>query len=164
MLSVVGAPERACNRCREVLPLRAFGKDARNKSGHRGVCKRCDRRATRVRRTRTAVADLTVVRQAPRPPRDPADLMLTAAETTIGALNPPAGDLDAVLVLMLRNVADLADRAFEAGDVQDFGRCGTLLLRILRELLATRATHHPRPAPTIAAKSNLDHFRRPGDY
>lgn len=156
MLSLVGEPHWPCRTCLEVLPARAFSRDARAKSGHRGVCKRCDRRATRLRRARVGV-DLAIVPAQPRPARDRSTSTAAAAELTIAALDPPAGDADAALVQLLRTVCAMADQTLDEGDVLEFIRCGTLIIRLLRELLATRATGRPSPN-NVPRRSKLDAF------
>ena len=68
------------------------------------------------------------------------ETMVAAAELTIGALDPPAGALDAPLVQMLRDLARLMDEALEDLDVGWYCRHSVAMVRVLRELRATRAT------------------------
>lgn len=135
MLTLVESRERECTKCAEVLPFRAFSRDNRSKTGVRGICKRCDRQATQLRRVNRAGRRFVVV-----PDREPSTAMAEAAELTIGALSPPAADADALLVAALRAIARLADLASDDGDVRAYVKCVGLLVRLLRELLATRAS------------------------
>lgn len=171
--------ERACTRCGETRPLAQFAKDSRTKSGVRAVCKPCDRAATKARRDDARIGRrpgaLILVPQFPAPPEEtsPTEAHPTtganpdgagptsyadAAERFIAALDPPAGDADALLVRSLRGLADLADRyGFGADVVKDTNALVASMVRVQRELAATRAARaksaapEAKPAPRSAA-------------
>lgn len=169
-------PTRRCTTCERDLPLEAFAKDARLKSGVRRVCKSCDRAATAKRRRgdNPRPGALVLVPKFPDPPAPttageaedaranlprashPAvGTYLAAAEAFIDALVPPAGDADALLVRSLRGLAELLDVYSHGVDVvKDTNTIVASMLRVQRELAATRASKAAAP-PAAAPKSRL---------
>lgn len=162
---------RCCTTCERDLPLEAFAKDARLKSGVRRVCKSCDRAATAKRRRgdNPKPGGLVLVGNFPEPPADvPAEspvsqprertsagTYLAAAEAFIDALVPPAGDADALLVRSLRGLAELLDVYSHGPEVvKDTNAIVASMLRVQRELAATRASKAAAP-PAAAPKSRL---------
>ena len=161
--------------CKRELPPSAFAKDARLRSGHRAVCKVCDRAATRARRGDTrAPGGLVLVGNFPEPPPVDAATAIVdavfggarparpqspstyadAAEATIAALVPPAGPADALLVRALRGLSELLD-VYSNGQQLDVVKDTTALvakvLAVQGALAATRATKKDAPAKPEAA-------------
>lgn len=69
----------------------------------------------------------------------------------IGSLAPPAGPQDAVLVQALRAVAKLYEQSYGSGDVGAYCALSGQLIRLQRELAATRATKAKASAEPVAA-------------
>lgn len=98
-----------------------------------------------------------MVPKFPAPPFEPVPPSAAAsghyageAERFLGALVPPAGDADALLVHSLRGLAALADLAVYGGDpVREVNACVAGMIRVQRELAATRASK----AAAVSARS-----------
>jgi hypothetical protein len=176
--------ERVCTGpCGRTLPAAEFARDARLKSGRRARCKKCDRDATAVRRRderigrKPGALALVLAPKFPTPPADsppPAGAeeappkattlggvgtYVDAAEEFIAALDPPAGPADALLVHSLRHTAELADRFRYGLDVvKDTGALHADLVRIQRELAATRAARAKAVMVETSPKSKLGRF------
>lgn len=43
---------KKCSRCLRALPITEFGRRAKNRDGHKGACKQCDREVTRAWQSR----------------------------------------------------------------------------------------------------------------
>lgn len=161
MSRIIGRMDvRDCNACGATRPLADFARDSRNRLGVRGVCKPCERKATNERRANERIGRrpgaLVLVPKFPAPPEDsppPADsptpgaisrgagisTYTDAAEAFLAALDPPAGDADALLVRSLRGLADLADQwAYKVMPDEKLTALVASMVRVQRELAATR--------------------------
>lgn len=175
--------ERTCTTCAQPRPFPdGYAKDSRRPEGRRSECKACERKRTRDRRAgrtpKPGALALVLAPKFPAPPEDPspqeagsepsaptrqqggAGTYSEAAEDFIAALDPPAGDADALLVRSLRGLADLADRySYGADIVKDVNSLVASMVRVQRELAATRAAKgKAASAAESAPKSKLGRF------
>lgn len=83
-----------------------------------------------------------------------------AVEAFLDALTPPAGAADALLVVNLRDMAACADR-LHLGPVEprDLATVTASMIRLQRELAATRAAKSSQGIPVVATKSKFEAFK-----
>jgi hypothetical protein len=170
---------RCCTACRRDLPAAAFNKDARLKAGVRAVCKSCDRAAVAKRRRgdNPKPGALVLVPNFPTPPSFPSadepavrlaapggaalGTFSAAAEAFVNALSPAAGPADALLVRSLRGLAELADVYSHGPEVvKDTNALVTSMLRVQRELAATRASKAQAAPAEQPSRPSAASYRR----
>jgi hypothetical protein len=167
-----------CPRCGRTLPVDAFHKDRTRSTGRVSHCKDC-----KAGRVEAAPKGLVLVPKFPAPPEpstepDPPVAPVstapqsppqpvsyghyaTTAERFIAALDPPAGDADALLVVALRDLAAQGDR-LQLGSLDKTKELNTLtiaLVRVMRELAGTRAAKSAAGSPAAPLPTKLDAFR-----
>jgi hypothetical protein len=85
-----------------------------------------------------------------------------ALESFLGALEPPPGPLDALLVTSLRATARRAD-AIGFGSMNPVAETGAMvstMLRLQTALASTRAARQAAGAPVVPVKSKLSAFKQ----
>ena len=170
---------KRCARCKVWLPVSNFRKK-------RGRCRPCEsveaiaRRAAREAREEESGATVLTF-PVPALPEPPAQLVAPppgvqaapppgvastefqdALDAYLGALEPPPGPLDALLVTSLRATARRAD-AIGFGSLNPVAETAAsvaTMLRLQTALASTRAARQAAGAPVVPVKSKLSSFKQ----
>ena len=170
---------KRCTRCHVWLPVASF-------RPKRGACRTCEAVAEAARRDKAkaqgeAPGATVLTFPVPALPEPPAQLVAPppgvqavppppvastefqdALDAYLGALEPPPGPLDALLVTSLRATARRAD-AIGFGSLNPVAETAAsvaTMLRLQTALASTRAARQAAGAPVVPVKSKLSSFKQ----